>query len=274
MVDRGALLLDVREPDEWCVQRAPAAMLLPMGRVRARHNELPRHRRIVVVCRSGGRSAAVTAALRRSGFDAVNLAGGMCAWAAAGLPVVTGGGDPGLVVHREQPLNCETSIAALIGGVVMPNARFYVRNHFPTPTIDPELYELTVTGLVERPLSLRVRDLQNMPSQSLVATLECAGNGRALFDPPVDGEQWRFGAASTAEWTGVPLVEVLDRAGTDSRRPRRRVPRSRHRAGRRRNGAGAVRAQPVGGRCARLGRTRRLRDEGESLPLQHGLRSG
>jgi DMSO/TMAO reductase YedYZ molybdopterin-dependent catalytic subunit len=174
---------------------------------------VPRDRRIVVVCRSGGRSAAVTAALRRSGFDAVNLAGGMCAWAAAGLPVVTSGGDPGLVVHREEPLNCETSIAALIGGVVMPNARFYVRNHFPTPTIDPELYELTVTGLVERPLSLRVRDLQNMPSQSLVATLEFTGNGRSLFDPPVDGEQWRFGAASTAEWTGVPLVEILDRAG-------------------------------------------------------------
>jgi DMSO/TMAO reductase YedYZ molybdopterin-dependent catalytic subunit len=58
-----------------------------------------------------------------------------------------------------------------------------------------------------------LRDLQNMPSQSLVATLECAGNGRSLFDPPVDGEQWRFGAASTAEWIGVPLVEILDRAG-------------------------------------------------------------
>jgi DMSO/TMAO reductase YedYZ molybdopterin-dependent catalytic subunit/rhodanese-related sulfurtransferase/glyoxylase-like metal-dependent hydrolase (beta-lactamase superfamily II) len=213
MVDGGALLLDVREPDEWCTEHAPGAVLLPMGRVRARQDELPRDHRIVVVCRSGGRSAAVTASLRRSGFDAVNLAGGMCAWAAAGLPVVAGGGDPGLVVHREQPLNCETSIAALIGGVVMPNARFYVRNHFLTPSLDPELYELAVSGLIERPLRLRLRDLQNMPSQSLVATLECAGNGRSTFDPPVDGEQWRFGAASTAEWTGVPLVEILDRAG-------------------------------------------------------------
>ena len=212
MVDRGALLLDVRELDEWCTEHAPGAMLVPMGRVQARQDELPRERPIVVVCRSGGRSAAVTAALRRSGFDAVNLAGGMCVWAAAGLPVVAGS-DPGLVVHREQPLNCETSIAALIGGVVMPNARFYVRNHFPTPAIDPELYELTVTGLVDRPLRLRLRDLQKLPSQSLVATLECAGNGRSLFDPPVDGEQWRFGAASTAEWIGVPLVEILDRAG-------------------------------------------------------------
>jgi DMSO/TMAO reductase YedYZ molybdopterin-dependent catalytic subunit/rhodanese-related sulfurtransferase/glyoxylase-like metal-dependent hydrolase (beta-lactamase superfamily II) len=213
MVDAGALLLDVREPDEWCTQHAPTAMLLPTGRVRARQDELPRDRRIVVVCRSGGRSAAVTASLRRSGFDAVNLAGGMCAWAAAGLPVVSHGGDPGLVVHREEPLNCETSLAALIGGVVMPSAHFYVRNHFTTPVLDPELYELTVTGMVDRPLCLRLRDLRNMPSQSLVATLECAGNGRVHFDPPVAGEQWHFGAASTAEWTGVPLVEILDRAG-------------------------------------------------------------
>jgi DMSO/TMAO reductase YedYZ molybdopterin-dependent catalytic subunit/rhodanese-related sulfurtransferase/glyoxylase-like metal-dependent hydrolase (beta-lactamase superfamily II) len=213
MVDRGALLLDVREPDEWYAQHVPKAMFLPMGRVRARQEELPRDRKIVVVCRSGGRSAAVTAALRRSGFDAVNLAGGMCAWAAAGLAVVVGGSDPGLVVHNEHPLNCETSIAALIGGVVMPSARFYVRNHFATPTLDPDLYELAVRGLVERPLRLSVRDLQQMPCQSVVATLECAGNGRSMFTPQVPGEQWRFGAASTAEWTGVPLVEILDRAG-------------------------------------------------------------
>lgn len=213
LVDRGALLLDVREPDEWCSQHAPKSMLLPTGRVSAQQDELPRDRPIVVVCRSGGRSAAVTASLRRSGFDAVNLAGGMCAWAAAGLPVVTDGGNPGLIVHREEPLNCETSLPALIGGVVMPTANFYVRNHFRTPVLDLDRYELTVSGLVKRPLRFRLRDLQNMPSQSLVSTLECAGNGRVHFDPPVDGEQWRFGAASTAEWTGVPLEEILDRAG-------------------------------------------------------------
>lgn len=213
MVDGGALLLDVREPEEWCTEHAPTAMLLPVGRVLARQTELPRDRRIVVVCRSGGRSAVVTAALRRCGFDAVNLAGGMCAWAGAGLPVVHHGSGPGLVVHREEPLNCETSLPALIGGVVMPSAHFYVRNHFPTPVLDPDLYALTITGMVERPLRFGLRDLYNMPSSSLVVTLECAGNGRARFDPPVPGEQWRFGAASTAEWTGVPLVEVLNRAG-------------------------------------------------------------
>ncbi|HZU75107.1 MAG TPA: MBL fold metallo-hydrolase [Acidimicrobiales bacterium] len=91
----GALLLDVRELDEWQSGHAPGATLIPMGEVHARHEELPRDRRIVVVCRSGGRSAAVTDALLASGFDAVNLAGGMCAWTSAGLPVVTDTHLPG-----------------------------------------------------------------------------------------------------------------------------------------------------------------------------------
>ncbi len=121
--------------------------------------------------------------------------------------------DAGLVVHRAHPLNCETSIPALIGGVVMPNAHFYVRNHFQIPNLDSASWRLAVGGLVDRPLSLSLRDLGNMRSETRVVTLECAGNGRSMLDPPVAGEQWNLGAVSTAEWTGVPLVEVLDRAG-------------------------------------------------------------
>ncbi|HUE53300.1 MAG TPA: molybdopterin-dependent oxidoreductase, partial [Terriglobales bacterium] len=121
--------------------------------------------------------------------------------------------DAGMVVHGAHPLNCETSIPALIGGVVMPNARFYVRNHFQVPRLDPSSWRLNVVGLVERPLSLSLRDLMKMPSQTQFVTLECAGNGRSLLSPRVNGEQWNLGAVSTAEWTGVPLDEVLDRAG-------------------------------------------------------------
>src|ERR1700732_4470880 len=83
--------------------------------------------------------------------------------------------ESGLVVHRAHPLNCETSIPALMGGVVMPSARFYVRNHFPMPDLDPTAFRLAVGGLVDRPLSVNLRDLHNMPSQTLVVTLECAG---------------------------------------------------------------------------------------------------
>jgi len=121
--------------------------------------------------------------------------------------------DAGLVVHRAHPLNCETSLPALVGGVVMPNARFYMRNNFGMPTLDATTFRLSVAGLVERSQSLTIRDLQNMRSQTLVATLECAGNGRALFERPAEGEKWGLGAVSTAEWTGVPLIEILDRAG-------------------------------------------------------------
>jgi DMSO/TMAO reductase YedYZ molybdopterin-dependent catalytic subunit/rhodanese-related sulfurtransferase len=214
LVGAGALMLDVREPSEWQAGHVAQAWLLPMGQVARQRSDLPSDRQIVVVCRSGGRSAAVAEALRAWGFDAVNLSGGMTAWAVAGLPVVTTGpGSADLVVHCTHPLNCETSIPALIGGVVMPNARFYVRNHFETPRLDPVSWRLAVNGLVERPLRLSLRDLHNMRSETLVATLECAGNGRSAFDPPVDGEQWQLGAVSTAEWTGAPLAEILDRAG-------------------------------------------------------------
>ena len=214
LVGAGALMLDVREPGEWQAGHVAQAWLLPMGQVARHRSDLPQDRRIVVACRSGGRSAAVAEALRAWGFDAVNLSGGMCAWAAAGLPTVTPGPDiTGLMVHSTRPLNCETSIPALIGGVVMPNARFYVRNHFQTPRLDPASWHLDVHGLVDRPLRLSLRDLHNMRSETMVATLECAGNGRSAFDPPVEGEQWQLGAVSTAEWTGVPLAEILDRAG-------------------------------------------------------------
>jgi DMSO/TMAO reductase YedYZ molybdopterin-dependent catalytic subunit len=95
----------------------------------------------------------------------------------------------------------------------MPNAHFYVRNHFAAPAIDPDAWRLEVGGFVERPLFLGMRDLSRLPSDTRVVTLECAGNGRYRLDPPVDGEPWRLGAVSTAEWTGVPLSEVLDRTG-------------------------------------------------------------
>lgn len=96
-VAAGAFLLDVRNPDEWDAGHAPAAVLVPLGALATRQAEVPTDRRIVVVCRSGARSARATAALVAAGYQAVNLAGGMQAWAAAGLPVVTDAGEPGTV---------------------------------------------------------------------------------------------------------------------------------------------------------------------------------
>ena len=97
LVEGGAFLLDVRTDDEWEAGRAPAATLVPLGELSDRAGELPTDRRIVVVCRSGGRSGRAAEALVGAGYDAVNLAGGMQAWAALGLPVVTDAGEPGAV---------------------------------------------------------------------------------------------------------------------------------------------------------------------------------
>lgn len=119
----------------------------------------------------------------------------------------------GLVIQESDPLNCETSLPALVAGAMMPTAHHYVRNHFRIPSLDPATWRLTVAGLVEHPLALALDDLLNMPSQSLIVTLECAGNGRSLLIPPVEGEPWGLGAVSTAEWTGVRLTDVLGQAG-------------------------------------------------------------
>jgi rhodanese-related sulfurtransferase len=88
------LLLDVREDDEWAEGRAPAAVHVPLSEVPARLAELPRGRRIAVVCRVGGRSAQAAAYLQVQGYDAHNVDGGMLAWQSAGLPLVGDASPP------------------------------------------------------------------------------------------------------------------------------------------------------------------------------------
>lgn len=158
----------------------------------------------------------------------------------------------GLVLRREHPLNAETPVAGLIGGTMMPSTRFYLRNHFAIPLLEPGRWRLQVGGLVERPLRLSLADLRRMPSESLLVTLECAGNGRSLLGASVPGEPWGLGAVSTAEWTGVPLVEVLHRAGV-------------------RAGAGELvfRGADLGAVASRSGPVRFER----SLPLDEAVRS-
>jgi rhodanese-related sulfurtransferase len=98
-VSEDALLLDVREGDEWAAGHAPTAQHVPMMEIPARLGELPRDRDVVVVCRVGARSAQVVAFLLNQGFDRVaNLAGGMYAWEAAGRPLVADGPRPAYVL--------------------------------------------------------------------------------------------------------------------------------------------------------------------------------
>ena len=84
LVADGTILVDVREQDEWDAGHAPDARLLPLSELQERYRELPADSRFLVVCHSGGRSLRATSFLRQDGFDAVNVIGGMTAWAAAG----------------------------------------------------------------------------------------------------------------------------------------------------------------------------------------------
>ena len=93
-----AVLLDVREQHEWDAGHAPQARHLAMSELAGRISEIPADVAVICVCHAGGRSAAVSDALTRAGYNALNLSGGMAAWEAAGLPVVDHAGSPGVVI--------------------------------------------------------------------------------------------------------------------------------------------------------------------------------
>jgi rhodanese-related sulfurtransferase len=97
-VPADAILLDVRENDEWAAGHADGAVHIPMGEVVSRLSEVPEGGRVHVVCRVGGRSAQVTQDLIAQGRDAVNVNGGMLDWEASGRPVVDNSGAPGFVL--------------------------------------------------------------------------------------------------------------------------------------------------------------------------------
>lgn len=89
-----AVLIDVREPDEWAAGHAPGALHIPLGDVPAHLDELPStDESLPVVCRSGGRSSRAVQWLVQQGFDVVNVEGGMRAWASAGKAMTTDTGE-------------------------------------------------------------------------------------------------------------------------------------------------------------------------------------
>lgn len=97
-VPADATIVDVREDDEWRAGHVSGASHVPMGAVASRLAEIPSDRDIVIVCRRGSRSAQVTSYLTGLGYQAVNLTGGMQAWAASGRPMVSDSGQPPEVI--------------------------------------------------------------------------------------------------------------------------------------------------------------------------------
>ena len=121
-----------------------------------------------------------------------------------------------LIVVTKSPFNAETPLGDQIGSIT-PNDRFYVRTHFPVPRIDTTSWRLQIDGEVQRPYELTFDELRSLPTRSFLATIECAGNGRSAMQPPAEGEPWGYGAVGTAEWTGVPLADILAKAGIGHR---------------------------------------------------------
>src|SRR5205807_2977301 len=121
----------------------------------------------------------------------------------------------GKIVRSKDPLNLEMPFENLDGFITLTKS-FYVRTHFPIPAIDRDAWWLHVDGEVEKPFSMNYEELLELESLTLPVTLECAGNNRNFLEPKVKGVQWGLGAVGTAEWSGVPLAILLDRAGVEA----------------------------------------------------------
>jgi sulfane dehydrogenase subunit SoxC len=115
--------------------------------------------------------------------------------------------------------NREMRFEAMKGrGYLTPNELFFVRNHTSTPHLNPDTWRLRIEGSgVRKPVELTYEELIGMPSVTETKFLECAGNFRSQYEvlhgKKASGTQWRSGSVGVAEWTGVPLSRVLERAG-------------------------------------------------------------
>lgn len=129
---------------------------------------------------------------------------------AAGLPKTD------MLVHSENPFNGEFA-PHLLNDNVTPTEKHFVRNNsgIPKRAIEKDLngWKLIVDGEVHKELTLSMDDLQDFPQVTYEVVLECAGNGRSLFEPKVDGTPWQRGAVACSEWTGARMRDILQAAG-------------------------------------------------------------
>ena len=131
------------------------------------------------------------------------------AQAPAGPPLF---GKDQLIIRSTRPPDFETP-ARLLDSFITPNNLFYLRSHMPVPQVDAASWALKIDGEVNSPITLTLDEIKKLPSVTITATLECAGNGRAFFEPAVAGIQWEKGAVGTARFTGTRMSEVLKKAG-------------------------------------------------------------
>lgn len=95
MLDEGAIILDVREKSEFDLGHIPHSRLMPLSTMADHLQHVPRGKKLIVACRTGGRSTSAVARLQAEGIHAVNLEGGLIAWRKAGFDLVDVNGAPG-----------------------------------------------------------------------------------------------------------------------------------------------------------------------------------
>jgi sulfite oxidase len=154
--------------------------------------------------------------LRDAGIAGAGLA--VAPWLSGDRTSATAAEDSSgnMIVHTQSPLNSEPKLDVLAKSWITPVESFYVRSHAPNPKIDPASFRLSVEGLVDKPLSISLAELDGtFDSTSVVSTMTCAGNRRSEHGlvKPVGGVQWQAGAIGNARWSGVRLSEVLKKAG-------------------------------------------------------------
>ena len=162
-------------------------------------------------------------ALSRRALFAVAARAGLGAAAVAALPrdvvgglqIAESGKHARLLPRSARPVDFETPVD-LLDSFITPNDAFFVRGHMTVPAVDAQAWRLTVDGEGRTARTFSVADLRALRAVNVTATLECAGNGRAFFDPPVAGVQWRRGAVGTSRWTGARLRDVLAAAGASN----------------------------------------------------------
>ena len=144
-----------------------------------------------------------------------NLQSGIVPIALAQETDVSEYGKDGLFLLNDRPINMETP-AHLLDDKITPANRFFVRNNGLPPfeeDIQVDDWTLVIDGEVENELRLSIAELKSeFETVSLQLQLECGGNGRKFYTPGASGNQWSFGAIGCAEWTGVRLKDVLERA--------------------------------------------------------------
>lgn len=118
----------------------------------------------------------------------------------------------GMIVRSKRPEDLEMPLSGF-ADYITPIEHFFVRTHVYVPQVNLSEWRLKVDGEVATPVTFTMDDLKTLPAVELVAVVECAGNGRAFFQPPVAGAQWSYGGVGNGRWRGVRLAEVLKRAG-------------------------------------------------------------